>query len=29
MTGSAELNEVYFTDVCIPDDNRVGAEGEG
>src|SRR5436853_1684256 len=29
MTGSAEFNEVYLTDVRIPDDRRVGAVGEG
>ena len=29
MTGTAEFNEVYFTDVCIPDANRVGDVGEG
>ena len=29
MTGSAEFNEVYLTDVRIPDANRVGAVGDG
>src|SRR5438270_7262200 len=29
LTGSAEFNEVYLTDVRIPDANRVGAVGEG
>ncbi|HET7405762.1 MAG TPA: acyl-CoA dehydrogenase family protein [Mycobacteriales bacterium] len=29
LTGSAEFNEVFFTDVVIPDANRVGAVGEG
>ncbi|HVM40650.1 MAG TPA: acyl-CoA dehydrogenase family protein [Acidimicrobiia bacterium] len=29
MTGEAEFNEVYMTDVRIPDTMRVGAEGEG
>jgi alkylation response protein AidB-like acyl-CoA dehydrogenase len=29
LTGSAEFNEVYFTDVRIPDENRVGAVGDG
>jgi alkylation response protein AidB-like acyl-CoA dehydrogenase len=29
MTGSSEFNEVFFTDVRVPDANRVGAEGEG
>ncbi|MGH9194258.1 MAG: acyl-CoA dehydrogenase family protein [Acidimicrobiia bacterium] len=29
MTGSAEFNEVYFTGVRIPDENRVGQIGEG
>lgn len=29
MTGSAEFNEVYFTNVRIPDENRVGEIGEG
>ena len=29
MTGSSEFNEVFFTDVRIPDANRVGAVGEG
>ena len=29
ITGEAEFNEVYLTDVRIPDDNRIGAEGEG
>ena len=29
MTGDAEFNEVYFTDVRIPDSERLGEEGEG
>ncbi len=29
ITGSAEFNEVYLTDVRIPDENRVGAVGDG
>ncbi len=29
ITGEAEFNEVYLTDVRIPDDQRVGAVGEG
>ena len=29
MTGSAEFNEVYLTDLRIPDDHRVGDVGEG
>ena len=29
ITGEAEFNEVYMTDVRVPDDNRIGAEGEG
>jgi alkylation response protein AidB-like acyl-CoA dehydrogenase len=29
MTGGAEFSEVYFTDVLIPDANRVGAVGDG
>jgi alkylation response protein AidB-like acyl-CoA dehydrogenase len=29
ITGDAEFNEVYFTDVRIPDANRVGDEGQG
>ena len=29
ITGEAEFNEVYLTDVRIPDANRVGAVGEG
>jgi alkylation response protein AidB-like acyl-CoA dehydrogenase len=29
ITGEAEFNEVYLTDVRIPDDCRIGAEGEG
>ena len=29
ITGEAEFNEVYLTDARIPDDQRIGAEGEG
>ena len=29
ITGEAEFNEVYLTDVRIPDAHRIGAEGEG
>jgi alkylation response protein AidB-like acyl-CoA dehydrogenase len=29
ITGEAEFNEVYMTDVRIPDADRIGAEGEG
>jgi alkylation response protein AidB-like acyl-CoA dehydrogenase len=29
ITGEAEFNEVYLTDVRIPDADRIGAEGEG
>jgi alkylation response protein AidB-like acyl-CoA dehydrogenase len=29
MTGEAEFNEVYFTDVRIPDDQRLGDIGDG
>ncbi len=29
MTGSSEFNEVYLTDVRIPDERRVGAVGDG
>jgi alkylation response protein AidB-like acyl-CoA dehydrogenase len=29
MTGEAEFNEVYFTDVRIPDSERLGEVGEG
>jgi alkylation response protein AidB-like acyl-CoA dehydrogenase len=29
MTGSSEFNEVFFNDVRIPDENRVGAVGDG
>ena len=28
-TGEAEFNEVYFTDVRIPDSDRIGAVGDG
>jgi alkylation response protein AidB-like acyl-CoA dehydrogenase len=29
ITGEAEFNEVYFTDVRIPDSERLGAPGDG
>jgi alkylation response protein AidB-like acyl-CoA dehydrogenase len=29
ITGEAEFNEVYFTDVRIPHENRLGDEGDG
>ncbi|CAN5417065.1 acyl-CoA dehydrogenase family protein [soil metagenome] len=29
ITGEAEFNEVYLTDVRVPDECRIGAEGEG
>jgi alkylation response protein AidB-like acyl-CoA dehydrogenase len=29
MTGDAEFNEVFFTDVLVPDENRVGEPGAG
>ena len=29
ITGEAEFNEVYMTDVRVPDAHRIGAEGEG
>ncbi len=29
ITGEAEFNEVYMTDVRVPDANRIGAVGEG
>ena len=29
ITGEAEFNEVYMTDVRVPDEHRIGAEGEG
>ncbi len=29
ITGEAEFNEVYMTDVRVPDTDRIGAEGEG
>ena len=29
ITGEAEFNEVYFTDVRVPDENRLGEVGEG
>ena len=29
MTGDAEFNEVFLTDVVVPDDHRLGDEGDG
>ncbi|MFN3370289.1 MAG: acyl-CoA dehydrogenase family protein [Sphingomonadaceae bacterium] len=29
MSGSSDFNEVFFTDVVIPDTHRLGAEGDG
>jgi alkylation response protein AidB-like acyl-CoA dehydrogenase len=29
ITGSADFNEVFFTDVRVPDANRIGEAGEG
>ena len=29
ITGEAEFNEVYLTDVRVPDADRIGDEGEG
>ncbi len=29
ITGHSDFNETFLTDVVIPDDNRIGAEGEG
>ncbi|GAA2073401.1 acyl-CoA dehydrogenase family protein [Aeromicrobium halocynthiae] len=29
ITGEAEFNEVFLTDVVIPDEDRLGVEGEG
>jgi alkylation response protein AidB-like acyl-CoA dehydrogenase len=29
MTGDAEFNEVFLTDVFVPDEQRVGSEGQG
>jgi len=29
ITGSADFNEVFFTDVRVPDANRIGEPGEG
>ena len=29
ITGEAEFNEVFFTDVRVPDTARIGDEGEG
>ncbi len=29
LTGEAEFNEVFFTDARVPDDDRLGGEGDG
>ena len=29
LTGEAEFNEIFFTDVRIPDAQRLGPDGEG
>jgi acyl-CoA dehydrogenase len=29
ITGKSDFNETFFTDVIVPDANRIGAEGEG
>src|SRR5207253_9966683 len=29
ITGEAEFNEIFFTDVEVPVENRLGGEGEG
>ena len=29
MSGEHEVNQVFFDDVCVPVENRVGAEGDG
>lgn len=29
ITGKSDFNETFLTDVVIPDENRIGAEGEG
>ena len=29
MTGGASFNEVFFTDVRVPDDHRLGDVGQG
>ncbi|NIR40934.1 MAG: acyl-CoA dehydrogenase, partial [Actinobacteria bacterium] len=29
MTGGASFNEVFFTDVRVPDDNRLGEVNDG
>ena len=29
LTGEAEFNEVFLTDVTVPDSDRIGAVGEG
>jgi alkylation response protein AidB-like acyl-CoA dehydrogenase len=29
ISGKSDFNEVFLTDVCVPDSNRIGAIGEG
>jgi len=29
LTGEAEFNEIYFTDLRVPDENRIGEVGDG